>query len=79
MRAAEAVDVKEVEAKVAELSRLTGVQLRLEKSKHLEMWHIHSFEKDQWMAFITRERLGEILYWMNVMIAFEEIRRYAKA
>lgn len=74
----QAIEFKEVERRVAELSQLTGVQLKLEKSKHLECYHVHSFENGRWMGFVIRDKLSEIGYWMNVMIALEGIRRDAQ-
>lgn len=72
MEATPAIDVKEVEQRIAELSKLTGVGLKLEKSKVFQ--HYHVFMQDaggDFLGWITRP-LNEVLYIINVCLALEQ-------
>lgn len=72
MEATPAIDVKEVEQRVAELSKRTGVGLRLEKSKVFQHYHVYTQDADgTFIGWITRP-LSEVLYIINAYLALEQ-------
>lgn len=72
MEATPAIDVKEVEQRVAELSALTHVGLKLEKSKVFQHYHVYIQDADgDFLGWVTRP-LSEVLYIVNVCLALEQ-------
>lgn len=75
MEATPAIDVREVEQRVAELSELTGVGLKLEKSKVFQHYHVYMQDADgTFTGWITRP-LSEVLYIINICLALEQERK----
>ena len=66
--------VSEVEYRVAELARVTGINLRLAKSVHFDHYHVHQRDSNgTWLAWITRP-LIEVLYIVNAILVLEEAK-----
>jgi hypothetical protein len=74
MEATAAVDVKEVEYRVAELSELTGVGLKLEKSRVFQHYHVYTQEADGSLTGWVTRPLSEVFYIINVCLALEQER-----
>lgn len=67
-----AIDVREVEQRIVELSELTGVGMKLEKSKVFQHYHVYTQDADgTFIGWITRP-LSEVLYIINVCLALEQ-------
>jgi hypothetical protein len=75
MQAAQAVDIREVEQRIAELSKLSQIDLKLEKSKVFQHYHVFMRDSDgTFTGWITRP-LNETLYIINVCIALEQEKK----